>query len=149
MELIFYRIWKDVSQDVCFFLLRILFVKFTASQYTAVLSVKSAVNVPIAASFTTVNYNYRHSWHLWFAIWDPLRSSVSPRWLELENNAHWFAQIFQVHDISSVSLQCLHWRLLCMAHMSRTVKDKKCDSYFSDLCQILIGHFMCGLPKKL
>lgn len=102
------------------------------SQYTAVLavkSVKSAINVPIAAPFTTVNCNYRHSWHLWFASWDLLRSSVSPRRLALENNAHRFAQIFQVHDISSVSLQCLHWCLLCMAHKSRTVKDKKWDSW--------------------
>ncbi len=135
MKLIFYRIWRDVSQCVVFFLLT---VKFTVYCSTCVKSVKSAINVPIAAPFTTVHCNCRHSWHLWFSSWDPLRSCVSPRWLALENNAHRFAQMFQVHDISSVSLQCLHWCLLCRAHTSRTVKDKKGQlSYFSDLCQIL------------
>lgn len=124
MELIFYRIWRDVSQGVCFFYSRVLSNSQHCNIQQYLLSVKSAINVPIAASFTTVNCYYRHSWHLWLAIWDPLRSSVSPRRLALENSAHWFAQIFQVHDISSVSLWCLQWCLLCMAHKSKTVIDE-------------------------
>ncbi len=143
--------YGEMFHNVFCFLLRIVFVKFTVYCSTCVKSVKSAINVPIAAPFTTVNCNCRHSWHLWFSSWDPLRSCVSPRWLALENNAHRFAQMFQVHDISSVSLQCLHWCLLCMAHKSRTVKDKKGTAelfqwFMPDTTRTF---YFCGFPQKL
>ncbi len=131
------------------FLLRIVFVKFTVYCSTCVKSVKSAINVPIAAPFTTVNRNYRHS------DIDDSPVEIHSGLVSVPDGLHWRTMLTDLPKCSRsmTFLQCLcsvYIDVCCAWHISLGLsKIKKGQlSYFSELCQILPGHFISVVFPK-